>query len=160
MPKGARRIPLELSAGLGREIPITLSVRMSVRHPLRVPKCTPRVTVNVTLVDQRVTSASGYEPTIDWKSCSSSDDERNDETAPEQEGGEAGIHCARYENHNNVVDDLHNGNRDSVRGKGKRQGRPDFHASSQQGKNCHEVAKHEGKYGCEHERGRHAQPEK
>src|SRR4029434_789001 len=88
-----------------------------------------RSAVNVTLMDQRVTPASGYEPPIDREGCKSGSDERKSEAAPEQEGGEAGIHGARYQNDNEIVDDLHDGDRDRVRSKGKRQGRSDLHAS-------------------------------
>jgi hypothetical protein len=54
------------------------------------------------------------QPLVYWKRCRPGDKQREDETSPEEPRPESGVHCARYEEHDRVVYDFHDGDGDCV----------------------------------------------
>ncbi len=70
-------------------------------------------------VRQRVTPPAGDQPTIERERRRSGQQQGNRKTAPEQRRVEGRIHRARDDQHDKVVDDLHDRDRRRIRRKGK-----------------------------------------
>lgn len=71
-------------------------------------------------VHQGVTPSPSDEPPVDWERCHAGDEQRERQASPEKPGLQAGIHRTRDDQHQRVVHDLHNCDRERVR----RQGEP------------------------------------
>lgn len=94
----------------------------------------------VVLMNYGVSLPASDEPAVDRKRRGAGDQQRHGEAPPEQRRLEPGLHCARDDEHDRVVDDLHD--RDGDGGRGERESdRPAYgQPRAQKGPQGHRVA--------------------
>src|SRR5918998_1315239 len=114
----------------------------------------------VMLMDDGVALAAGYEVAIDRERGHEGDREREGEAAPKEQARQARLHRAGDHEQYEVVHDLHDGDRERVRGEGQRQDRPEGETGPQQRQHRQQVAEEERQHDRQRYRGEVAPPER
>src|SRR5215218_4415425 len=99
--------------------------------------------VDAGLVNSCVALSARKQPAVHRVGRSAGEHERDREAAPEEHVLQLGVQCARNDEHERVVDDLHHGDADRVRGECDRGNRGECEAGAQQREARERVAEHE-----------------
>jgi hypothetical protein len=110
--------------------------------------------MRVVRVDERMSFTTGNQPAVSRVSSDARDRKGGCKTQPEERFGKPCVHGARNNQHDEVVHDLHDRDRQRVSGQREAEGTPETDPGSEQGEDRESIACGERKADGQGDRGR------